>query len=216
MTRHSGLNSSIQENGLIRSPSAKDLSPPETVQERETRKNQMSDSNQHREDDREAAIDRRSSRRAFFVTSAGACRALALWSLRLPWSASAATSENSTTPATVTIVQFGAGGKQTGKIVEPRLVKSEAEWKQQLSPISYEVARRAGTERAYSGNSWDLHDRGLFRCLCCDTALFSSETKFDSGTGWPSFLKPIAKENVVEIKDSTLGDGTNCHLLQAL
>jgi peptide-methionine (R)-S-oxide reductase len=147
----------------------------------------------------------RSSRRAFFVTSAGACGALALWSLHRPWIASAATSGSSTAPTTVTIVQFGANGKQTGKVVVPRLVKSEAEWKQQLSPISYEVARHAGTERAYSGNSWDLHDRGLFRCICCDTALFSSDTKFDSGTGWPSFWRPIAKENIVEIRDSSLG-----------
>jgi peptide-methionine (R)-S-oxide reductase len=122
-----------------------------------------------------------------------------------PTIASAASDGNSPAPATVTIVQFDADGKKTGKVTVPRVVKSDAEWKQQLSPISYEVTRHAGTERAYTGNSWDLHDHGLFRCICCDTALFSSETKFDSGTGWPSFWQPIAKENIVEITDRTLG-----------
>jgi peptide-methionine (R)-S-oxide reductase len=109
------------------------------------------------------------------------------------------------TPGMVTIVEFAASGKPTGKIVVPKLIKTDAEWKQQLSPISYEVARHAGTERPYTGDTWDLHDRGLFRCICCDTALFSSETKFESGTGWPSFWAPIAHENVVEITDSSLG-----------
>ena len=147
----------------------------------------------------------RPSRRAFLITSAGACGAIALWAMHRPTIASAASDGNSPAPATVTIVQFDADGKKTGKVTVPRVVKSDAEWKQQLSPISYEVTRHAGTERAYTGNSWDLHDHGLFRCICCDTALFSSETKFDSGTGWPSFWQPIAKENIVEITDRTLG-----------
>jgi peptide-methionine (R)-S-oxide reductase len=105
----------------------------------------------------------------------------------------------------VTLVAFSASGKPTGKVTVPRVVKTDAQWKQQLSPESYEVTRHAGTERAYSGSTWDLHDRGIFRCICCDNALFSSETKFDSGTGWPSFWKPIAKENIVEIHDTTYG-----------
>ncbi len=101
----------------------------------------------------------------------------------------------------VTIVQFGANGKKTGKIVVAKVVKSDAEWQKLLSPISYQVARQAGTERPYTGDSLNVHDRGLFRCICCDTAVFSSETKFDSGTGWPSFWQPIARENVVETTD---------------
>jgi peptide-methionine (R)-S-oxide reductase len=109
------------------------------------------------------------------------------------------------TPGVVTIVQFSADGKRTGKVSVPRVIKSDADWKHQLSPISYEVARHAGTERAYTGNSWDLHDPGLFRCICCDNALFDSQTKFDSGTGWPSFWQPIAKENIIENNDSSLG-----------
>ena len=108
-------------------------------------------------------------------------------------------------PGVVTLVQFSADGKRTGKVSVPRVIKSDADWKHQLSPISYEVARHAGTERAYTGNSWDLHDRGLFRCICCDNALFDSQTKFDSGTGWPSFWQPIAKENIIENNDSSLG-----------
>ena len=66
----------------------------------------------------------------------------------------------------------------------------------------FEITRQKGTERAFSGAYWDLHDKGLFRCLCCDTALFSSAVKFDSGTGWPSFWQPIAEENVQHGKPS--------------
>jgi peptide-methionine (R)-S-oxide reductase len=112
--------------------------------------------------------------------------------------------EASTGP-NVTIVEFAADGRETGKETVARVVKPDAEWKQQLSPISYDVTRHAGTERAYTGNSWNLHDHGIFRCICCDTALFSSQTKFDSGTGWPSFWQPIARENVIETNDSSLG-----------
>jgi peptide-methionine (R)-S-oxide reductase len=143
------------------------------------------------------------SRRTFLVTSAGTCGTLALWSLRKPSVVSAAA--GSAAPGMVTIIEFGTNGKKTGKVAVPRVIKSDADWKQQLSPISYEVTRHAGTERPYTGNSWDLHDRGLFRCICCDNALFSSETKFDSGTGWPSFWETIAHQNVVEITDRSLG-----------
>ena len=86
----------------------------------------------------------------------------------------------------MTIVEFAADGKKTGKVVVPKVVKSDAEWRSQLSAISYEVTRHAGTERAYSGATWDLHDKGLFRCICCDVALFSSDTKFDSRPAGPA------------------------------
>jgi peptide-methionine (R)-S-oxide reductase len=147
-----------------------------------------------------AAQYQRPSRRSFLAASAGACGALALWSLRPAGTAFAAT-----TPGMVTIVQFGTNGKKTGKVVVPKVVKSDAEWQQLLSPISYQVARQAGTERAYTGDTLNMHDRGLFRCICCDTAVFSSDTKFDSGTGWPSFWQPIARENVVEATDRSDG-----------
>ena len=166
----------------------------------------MSESRQYREKTGMTTTSGRKplSRRTFLVTSAGACGTLAFWALRRPSVVSAAAG-GSTAPGMVTIVEFGPNGKKTGKVAVPRVIKSDADWKQQLSPISYEVTRHAGTERPYTGSSWDLHDRGLFRCICCDTALFSSETKFDSGTGWPSFWEPIAHENVVEITDHSLG-----------
>jgi peptide-methionine (R)-S-oxide reductase len=144
------------------------------------------------------------SRRAFLVTSAGVCGAVAIWSLDKAGVASAA-SGKPTTPGIVTIVQFGADGKKMGKVQVPKLVKSDAEWQKQLSALQYQVARQAGTERAFTGDTLNVHDRGLFRCICCDTALFSSDTKFESGTGWPSFWQPIARENVIEITDRTLG-----------
>ncbi len=118
----------------------------------------------------------------------------------------------------VTIVEFAVNGKKTGKIVVARVVKTNAEWQQQLSPISYQVTRQAGTERPYTGDTWNLHDRGLYRCICCDTAVFDSDTKFESGTGWPSFWEPIAKENVVEITDRSLGmerTAVSCRLCDA-
>jgi peptide-methionine (R)-S-oxide reductase len=164
----------------------------------------MSESPKHREKTESAVNGQRPSRRAFLVTSAGASGALALWSLHLAETAVAA-SGKTTTPGMVTIVQFGSNGKKTGKVVVPKVVKSDAEWQQLLSPISYEVTRQAGTERAYTGDSLNVHDRGLFRCICCDTAVFSSDTKFDSGTGWPSFWAPIARENVVETTDRSVG-----------
>jgi peptide-methionine (R)-S-oxide reductase len=165
----------------------------------------MSDTGAFREDGSEKSVGpKQANRRAFLVAAAGVCGAAVLGYMKRPALVSAAAADNAA-PASVTIVQFGADGKAMGKVVVPRIVKANGEWKQQLSPISYEVAREAGTERPYSGNSWNEHGHGLFRCVCCDTALFSSETKFESGTGWPSFWKPISKENVVEITDRTLG-----------
>jgi peptide-methionine (R)-S-oxide reductase len=167
----------------------------------------MQDNSQEQSEIRatEGTLTRRLSRRAFVVTAAGACGAIALWSARRSSLVAVQADGSTATAGSVTIVQFSPDGKRIGKVTVPRVIKSEAEWKQQLSPISYEVTRRAGTERAYSGNSWDLHDSGLFRCICCDTALFSSETKFDSGTGWPSFWQPIAKENIIDTHDHTFG-----------
>jgi len=98
------------------------------------------------------------------------------------------------------------------------VVKTDAEWQHQLSPAAFEVARRAGTERPYSGQYWNLHDKGLYRCICCDAALFSSDTKFESGTGWPSFWQPIAKENIRESLDMSLGaerTAVSCRLCDA-
>jgi peptide-methionine (R)-S-oxide reductase len=96
----------------------------------------------------------------------------------------------------VTLVEFADNGDRKGVVHVPKVSKSEDEWRKQLSPLAYHITRQAGTEWAFSGAYWNLHERGLFRCICCDTALFSSAAKFDAGTGWPSFWQPIAEENV--------------------
>jgi peptide-methionine (R)-S-oxide reductase len=103
----------------------------------------------------------------------------------------------------VTIVDFADNGERRGAARVPKVVKSEAEWRKQLSPLAFAIARERGTERPFTGAYWDLHDKGIFRCICCDTALFKSKAKFDSGTGWPSFWEPIAEENVKHGKPSS-------------
>ena len=85
-----------------------------------------------------------------------------------------------------------------------KINKSPQEWKEQLSPEVYVVAREHGTEAPFSGKYYDNKDVGLYRCICCDTPLFESETKFDSGTGWPSFYESV-EDAITEIKDSTHG-----------
>ena len=106
---------------------------------------------------------------------------------------------------TVRIAEFDASGHKTGVVELEKVEKSEAEWKSQLTPLQFEVTRRKGTERAFTGTYHDNHADGLYRCVCCGTALFDSKTKFDSGTGWPSFWQPIAKENVGSGSDMSLG-----------
>jgi peptide-methionine (R)-S-oxide reductase len=84
-----------------------------------------------------------------------------------------------------------------------KVVKPEAEWVKQLTPEQYQVTRKKGTERAFSGVYWDTKGKGTYRCVCCGLDLFRSETKYDSGTGWPSFHEPVARENVREADDSS-------------
>src|SRR6202167_553366 len=108
-------------------------------------------------------------------------------------------------PTPVTVIRFSDAGERIGPISEPRVRKTKQGWKKQLTPLSYDVARRAGTEWAFSGELDKKYSPGLYRCICCDNALFDSSAKFDSGTGWPSFWKPIADENVYEHKDISLG-----------
>ncbi len=85
-----------------------------------------------------------------------------------------------------------------------KVSKSEAEWKSRLTNEQFRVTRRKGTERAFSGAHWDNDRRGTYRCICCDTPLFESATKFDSGTGWPSFWQPVDQDHVREEEDVTL------------
>ncbi len=86
-----------------------------------------------------------------------------------------------------------------------KVTKTDAEWKAQLTPEQFEVARRKGTERAFTGAYWDNHAAGTYRCICCDEALFVSDAKFDSGCGWPSFTAPVDGEKVEEHDDRTFG-----------
>jgi peptide-methionine (R)-S-oxide reductase len=86
-----------------------------------------------------------------------------------------------------------------------KMTKSEEDWKKQLSPEEYQVTRKAGTEPAFTGKYWKTKDAGTYNCVCCGEPLFSSETKFDSGTGWPSFFKPIDQAAVAEQTDNAYG-----------
>ncbi len=104
----------------------------------------------------------------------------------------------------VAIVEFSDSGERKGLFMEDRVVKSDAEWRKILTPEQYKVARRKGTERPYTNKYADNHDKGLYRCVCCSNALFSSNTKFESGTGWPSFYEPIAQQNVRTATDRSL------------
>lgn len=85
-----------------------------------------------------------------------------------------------------------------------RVSKTDEEWRRQLTPEQYHVCRQKGTERAFTGEYWDCKEKGIYRCVCCGNELFSSETKFDSGTGWPSFWAPMREENVRAEKDNSL------------
>ena len=144
------------------------------------------------------------SRRVFIGSAAAALGGLLFWSWRKPQMLAAASSANSV-PGEVTIVQFSDAGQRLQKVQIMKVIKPDNEWRQQLSSNAYDITRNADTEMAYSGKYWNLHDKGIYRCICCDNALFDSATKFESGTGWPSFWAPIAKENVRKSMDTSLG-----------
>ena len=92
--------------------------------------------------------------------------------------------------------------EKKGYVMADRITKDDKDWKNHLTPLQFDVTRKKGTERAFTGEYWNNHARGLYQCVCCGTDLFTSDTKFESGTGWPSFTQPIAKENVKEETDT--------------
>lgn len=103
----------------------------------------------------------------------------------------------------VKIVEFTDAGEQKGVVTVDKIIKSDEEWKKQLTSEQFQVTRKQGTERAFTGKLWNNHDEGAYKCVGCGTPLFSSKTKFESGTGWPSFYEPIAKENVGATTDKS-------------
>src|SRR5579864_6779278 len=152
--------------------------------------------------DREQQQDITRRRRAFLVSAGAAFAGLVLWQWRRPRVLKAAESSG---PGEVTVVLFSDSGQRLKKVQIAKVIKASEEWRKQLSANAYDITRNADTEMAFSGAYWNLHDKGLYRCICCDNALFDSATKFDSGTGWPSFWAPIAAENVTETRDTTFG-----------
>jgi len=156
------------------------------------------------------------SRRTFFTAIGAAAVALgwAYFQRRDPVQAAVPAGP----PKPVKIVQFTDAGQRQDTVTILKIVKTEDDWRKQLSPDSFEVARHAATERPYTNENPNNHAPGVFRCIGCDTALFDASTKFDSGTGWPSFWQPIAKENISETSDISFGmirTAVSCRLCDA-
>jgi len=110
--------------------------------------------------------------------------------------------------ALVLCIGFGCKAQSNKKTTPSKtyeITKTDAEWRKQLTQLQFDVTRKKGTESPYTGIYWDNHKEGTYNCICCGLPLFSSSTKFDSGTGWPSFWKPIDAKNVEEIVDNSYG-----------
>jgi methionine-R-sulfoxide reductase len=136
------------------------------------------------------------SRREFFFTLGGFTMTALL---------SVSRGENSDPQKTVTVRLIGPDGSLTGPISVPKVIKTDAEWRKILTDQQYRIARGKGTEAAFCGTLLDNHREGIYHCVCCQLPLFSSSAKFNSGTGWPSFFQPIAKENVSLMQDNSFG-----------
>jgi methionine-R-sulfoxide reductase len=119
---------------------------------------------------------------------------------------------------TVKVKIYNSKGELTGPFEMPKVVKTDSQWKAQLTDDQYNIARAKGTEPSFCGNLWDNHKKGVYTCICCKLPLFSSDNKFDSGTGWPSFFQPVADENVYKKLDrdgereEILCSRCDCHL----
>jgi peptide-methionine (R)-S-oxide reductase len=141
-----------------------------------------------------ASTSRPTRRHAIWVTAAAIGAAGLLW-WRKGGDSSALVAYRDSTDE-VTVVEFSNSGARQGPAQFRKVVRSESDWRSRLTPQQYYVTRRHSTDDPFTGTYYRMHEAGLYRCVCCDNALFSSETKYDSGTGWPAFWAPIASENV--------------------
>ena len=114
--------------------------------------------------------------------------------------------KNGITGAVVALVVLTACAEKTERVMDTdKITKTESEWKDQLTDMQYYVTRQKGTERAFTGKYWDHKELGIYSCICCGTDLFLSDTKFDSGCGWPSYFKPVNDKCITEKRDTTHG-----------
>lgn len=145
------------------------------------------------------------SRRRFLGSASLGLCAMALGCGRGNAAPDPASKQSPALPAKVRIVEFADSGKQLRVADLPTVKRTEAQWRAQLSPLAFDVTRKDGTERAFTGALLKEKRAGVYRCICCGTALFNANTKFESGTGWPSFWQPIARQNVRELRDLSYG-----------
>lgn len=116
-----------------------------------------------------------------------------------------AEAQDNSSGQTVKVRIIGPDGTLTAPMLVPKVVKTDAEWQKQLTPEQYKITRAQGTEPAFCGNLLDNHREGIYHCVDCGLPLFSSDAKFNSGTGWPSFFQPVAEENVLTRQDNSYG-----------
>ena len=144
-------------------------------------------------------------RRSFFLAAAAFVSGTACTGNARSADSSASAEATRRAPGMVRLVDFSESGKRIGIVTTEKIIKSDEQWKRQLTSEQFAVARKKGTEPAFTGKYYKQHDHGIYRCVCCGNALFNSDTKFESGTGWPSFWAPIANENVAEETDTSFG-----------
>ncbi len=150
------------------------------------------------------AESRELSRRLLIFGGAAAASSLVFWGLRRTTVKPALPMPGGRGKRVITVTRFGPDGEPVGQTTGPRIVHTDEEWRRRLSPDAYRVLRHAETEPAFTGALLHENRRGVYRCGACELDVFSSATKFDSGTGWPSFWEAIADENINELPDGTL------------
>lgn len=136
------------------------------------------------------------SRRSMLGLTAAVPAAI-LWEIATSgWPENSKSQAASSDSGAIMVVEYSDDGQNHGLVTVGRIVKSDSEWRKLLTPEQFEITRRKGTEPAFANEYDENHRKGIYRCVCCGTALFSSDAKFDSGTGWPSFYQPIARQNI--------------------